>query len=56
MWTELEETAFEALKLALILVLVLALPNFTLTFEIETDASDRGIGAVLLQQKHPLHS
>jgi hypothetical protein len=56
MWTELEETAFEALKLALILALVLALPNFTLTFKIKTDASDRGIGAVLLQQKHPLHS
>jgi hypothetical protein len=53
-WTELENAAFEALKHALMSVPVLALPDFSLTFEIETDASDRGIGAVLLQQKHPL--
>jgi hypothetical protein len=53
-WTELENAAFEALKHALISAPVLALPDFSLTFEIETGAFDRGIGAVLLQQKHPL--
>lgn len=53
-WTPLENEAFEALKAALISDPVLALPDFTQTFEIETDASDRGIGAVLIQNKHPL--
>jgi hypothetical protein len=32
----------------------LALPNFSCTFKIETNASDHGIGAVLIQNKHPL--
>jgi hypothetical protein len=53
-WTNLENEAFEALKAALISAPVLSLPNFDQTFEIETDASDRGVGAVLLQNKHPL--
>jgi len=33
---------------------VLALPNFTLSFTVETDACDNGIGAVLLQQGQPI--
>jgi hypothetical protein len=33
---------------------VLALQNFSLPFTIETDASDKGIGAVLQQQGHPI--
>jgi hypothetical protein len=53
-WTDLEQAAFHALKQALISTPVLALPDFTLPFDIETDASDRGIGAVLIQNKHPL--
>lgn len=33
---------------------MLALPNFHLPFAIETDASGQGVGAVLLQNDHPL--
>jgi hypothetical protein len=53
-WTQLEEEAFETLKASLISAPVLALPDFTQPFEVETDASDKGIGAVLLQNKHPI--
>jgi hypothetical protein len=53
-WTALEDASFSALKAALIAAPVLALPDFSVPFEIETDASDRGIGAVLLQNKHPI--
>lgn len=53
-WTPLENEAFLSLKQSLISAPVLALLDFSCTFEIETDASDRGIGAVLMHNKHPL--
>jgi hypothetical protein len=53
-WTELCEEAFQWLKQSLISVSVLALPNFSKPFIIETDASDTGIGAVLQQKVHPI--
>lgn len=53
-WTEWHEEAFQALKEALILTPVLALLDFSKTFVLETDASEKGVGAVLQQNGHPI--
>jgi transposase InsO family protein len=53
-WTEEHSIAFSLLKTALSSAPVLALPDFARQFAIETDASGAGVGAVLLQDNHPL--
>jgi hypothetical protein len=53
-WTAVHEESFTALKQALCHEPVLALPNFAKPFSIETDASGLGVGAVLMQEGHPL--
>ncbi|XP_019417272.1 PREDICTED: uncharacterized protein LOC109328313 [Lupinus angustifolius] len=53
-WTESTTTAFQSLQHAITQAPVLALPNFTLPFILETDASGIGIGAVLNQNQHPI--
>jgi hypothetical protein len=53
-WTSLQETAFHQLKQALVTAPVLHLPDFSKPFTIETDASAKGIGAVLQQDGHPI--
>lgn len=53
-WTSVQDAAFSALKSALCSSPVLALPDFTQPFHIETDASGTGVGAVLMQNGHPL--
>lgn len=53
-WTSITETAFQQLKQALVQAPVLGLPDFTKPFMIETDASDLGFGAVLMQEGHPI--
>ena len=49
LWTEGHENAFQTLKKALTSQPVLALPNSTDPFILDTDASNSGIGAVLSQ-------
>jgi hypothetical protein len=52
-WTNAHLPAFDTVKQAPLTALVLALPNFTHPSVVKTDASDRGIGAVLMQDQHP---
>ncbi|KAA0037013.1 peroxidase 64 [Cucumis melo var. makuwa] len=53
-WNEDAEESFQKLKSAMMSLPTLALPNFTLPFEIETNASGFGVGAVLIQAKRPI--
>jgi hypothetical protein len=52
-WTSDRDLAFRTLKSALVQAPVQALPDFHKQFSIETDASDLGVGAVLMQEGHP---
>lgn len=53
-WTEEHTTAFNKLKQILTTCPVLALPDFSKPFILETDACGSGIGAVLMQGGRPL--
>jgi hypothetical protein len=50
-WKIEQEKAFNLLKEKLISTPLLVLPNFAKTFEIECDALDIGIRAILMQDK-----
>jgi hypothetical protein len=53
-WNTAADMAFHTLKKAITSAPVLALPQFTIPFTLETDASGSGIGAVLSQNGHPI--
>lgn len=49
-WTKTAEKALENLKAALVTTPILATPDYSLPFVVQTDASDVGLGAVLTQE------
>ncbi|XP_061344472.1 uncharacterized protein LOC133290409 [Gastrolobium bilobum] len=53
-WTDEAAKAFEVLKDVMSGTPVLSLPDFSLPFVVDTDASSVGIGAVLYQLNHPI--
>lgn len=53
-WDGIVEASFQKLKEAMVSVPVLALPNFSKQFIVETDASRHGLEAVLMQEQRPV--
>lgn len=53
-WSNAATLAFNALKIAVTNAPVLVLPNFTLPFEVKTDALGFGVGVVLMQKRCPI--
>ena len=53
-WSEEAEQAIQQLKAAMVQPLVLALPNFDMPFVIESNASGKGLRAILTQQGRPI--
>ncbi|KAL0561468.1 hypothetical protein IC582_001896 [Cucumis melo] len=53
-WTSEAEQEFEKLQKAMMSLPVLVLPMFDRPFEVKTDASGYGVGAVLIQDKRPI--
>lgn len=54
-WEKDQEEAFSTLKECLTSAPILAYPNFDLPFEIHTDASASGLGAILYQKQEGKH-
>ncbi|GMJ04990.1 hypothetical protein HRI_004168200 [Hibiscus trionum] len=53
-WIQAEEAVFESLKECVSSAPVLTLPDFNMPFIVETDASNVGVGAVLVQRGKPV--
>lgn len=53
-WNELATSSFVKLKEAMVPAPMLEFPDFSKQFTVETDASNSGVGAVLIQDSHPI--
>ena len=53
-WTPKEENAFQTLKFKLMTQPLLKLPDLSKAFEVHCDACGDSLGAVLLQEGHPI--
>lgn len=53
-WDTAATDAFKALKQAMLSAPVLAIPDFSVLFVVEADASGKGLGVVLSQNRHPI--
>jgi len=53
-WNEEAEEATRKLKIAMAEIPILTISDFTQPFTVETDASNKGLGVVLMQQGRPL--
>ena len=53
-WSSKCQAAFDELKGAMSSKPILRLPNLELPFEVQTDASNRALGGVLVQEGHPV--
>ena len=53
-WNEAAQDAFEEFKEKISSFLVLVVLDFSQPFELQCDASGEGIGATLMQHKHPI--
>ena len=53
-WTHATECAFDKLKQAMCTTPILAMPDLSKPFTIESDSCNNGLGVVLLQYEHPI--
>jgi hypothetical protein len=53
-WSTEADQAFQILKQKMVQAPILAVPNFSKQFKLETDACDFSIGVVLMQDHHSL--